>query len=358
MIDETAKAGRQPGQDPADASPEARDRRARDEAAAWYAKLSGQRVSNQDLADFFDWRSDSLNDAAYTRVEGLTSAVRKYADDPRLQALADKAARRRREGLSLPDWLKALARPKTGGALLGALAATIAVGVMLTGAPGQETYRTKVGERRAISLDDGSTLELNTDSQVRVRLGKAERRLTLDRGQAMFAVAHDAARPFIVTAGDTSVRAIGTRFEVWRDKDAVRVTLAEGKVQVTKAKTGDAQQAKPVILTAGARLEVSKTRIAAPVAVDIAAATGWTQGRLTFKETRLADAAAEVNRYSRRQVIVAPALADQRFNGVFDTGDTESFANGVTAALGLSRTTRPDGAIELTPAQTAAPGPG
>lgn len=352
MIDETAKAP--PGRGPDDASPEARDRRARDEAAAWYAKLSGQRVGNQDLAAFFDWRSDSLNDAAYTRVEALTASVRKLADDPRLQALADKAARRRREGLQLPDWFTALARPRTGGFLIGALAATVAVGVMLSGLPGQETYRTKIGERRAISLEDGSTIELNTDSQVRVRLGKAQRQLTLDRGQAMFAVAHDASRPFVVTAGDTAVRAIGTRFEVWREKDAVRVILAEGKVQVTKAATTGSPPAPPIILAAGARLDVTKTKITAPVAVDVAAATGWTQGRLTFKDTRLADAAAEVNRYSRRQVIIAPTLADQRFNGVFDTGDIDAFAHGVAAALNLSRSTRADGAIELRP---ATPGP-
>ena len=351
MIDETAKAP--PGRGPDDGSPEARDRRARDEAAAWYAKLSGQRASNQEIAEFFDWRSDTLNDAAYTRVEALTSGVRKLADDPRLQALADQAVRRRREGFQLPEWIKALTRPRTGGVLLGALAATVAVGVMLMGAPGQETYRTKVGERRAISLEDGSTIELNTDSQVRVRLGKDQRRLTLDRGQAMFAVAHDAKRPFVVTAGDTSVRAIGTRFEVWLEKDAVRVVLAEGKVQVTKAQPAGAKPAPPVILAAGTRLDVTKAKTTAPVAVDVAAVTGWTQGRLTFKDTRLADAAAEVNRYSRRQVVIAPALADQRFNGVFDTGDIDAFANGVAAALNLSRATRADGTIELTPTAPA-----
>ncbi|MBZ4074165.1 FecR domain-containing protein, partial [Escherichia fergusonii] len=66
---------------------------------------------------------------------------------------------------------------------------------------GQQTYRTEIGERRAISLADGSTVELNTNSQVRVRLSKAQRSLILDKGQAMFVVAHDAGRPFVVTAG-------------------------------------------------------------------------------------------------------------------------------------------------------------
>lgn len=94
MIDDQAKAANaQPG----GAEPSgARDRRARDEAAAWYGKMSGQRVSNADLAAFFAWRENSLNDAAYTRIEALTTSVRALADDPRLQAIAETAARRPR----------------------------------------------------------------------------------------------------------------------------------------------------------------------------------------------------------------------------------------------------------------------
>ncbi len=78
-----------------------RAKQAGDEAAAWYAKLSGQRVRNADLSAFAIWRSDSLNDAAYTRIEDLTTSVRPLADDPRLRAIADTAARRPRESEGL-----------------------------------------------------------------------------------------------------------------------------------------------------------------------------------------------------------------------------------------------------------------
>lgn len=326
-----------------------RAKRAGDEAAAWYAKLSGQRVSNADLSAFFTWRSDSLNDAAYTRIEGLTTSVRALADDPRLQAIADTAARRPRESDGL--WARLTRRPKTAAGLGAVLAAAAMVGAVLLNLAGQQTYRTQIGERRAISLEDGSSIELNTNSQVRVRLSKNQRSLILDKGQAMFAVAHDAGRPFIVTAGDTSVRAVGTRFEVYRAPDAVRVTLAEGRVLVSQrgdTKIPGSTRPASVTLTAGERVDVVRAAPTKPVAIDVAAATGWTSGRLIFKDARLAEAVAEVNRYSHRQVVLGPGAADLRFNGVFDAGDTEAFATGVAALLDLKSAPRPDGGLELT----------
>jgi transmembrane sensor len=276
--------------------------------------------------------------------------VRALADDPRLLAIAEAAARRPR---GIGAALRALGQRRPSGRATGfgaALAAAMVIGAVLFSQGGQ-TYRTQIGERRAISLADGSTVELNTDSQVRVRLSKTQRRLILDKGQAMFAVAHDAGRPFIVTAGDTSVRAIGTRFEVYRAQDGVRVTLAEGRVRVSQAAKAGGPDAgpAPVILTAGERVEIGRAKPAAPVAVDVAAATGWTNGRLTFKDARLADAVAEVNRYSRRRVVLGQgAPADERVNGVFDAGDTEAFAAGMAAALDLKSAPRPDGGVELT----------
>jgi len=349
MIDDKAQAASaQPnGGEPRSAE----DKRARDEAAAWYGKLSGQRVSNAEVAAFFAWRENSLNDAAYTRIEALTTGVRALADDPRLQAIAETAARRPR---GVGDRLRNLgqgSRVRTAG-FGAALAAAMVIGAVLISQAGQQTYRTQIGERRAISLADGSTVELNTNSQVRVRLSKSQRSLILDKGQAMFAVAHDARRPFIVTAGDTAVRAIGTRFEVYRADGAVRVTLAEGRVQVSQSSKMDKQDSArtaPVILTAGQRLDVVRAAPARPTTIDVAAATGWTNGRLTFKDVRLAEAVAEVNRYSRRQVVLGPgAPADQRVNGEFDAGDTETFARGMAALLDLKTVARPDGGVELT----------
>ena len=104
-----------------------------------------------------------------------------------------------------------------------------------------------------------------------------------------------------------------------------------------------------MILSAGQRVDVVRAAPVKPVAVDVAAATGWTSGRLTFKDVPLAEAVAEVNRYSRRQVVLGPgAPADQRVNGEFDAGDTETFARGMAALLDLKSVPRPDGGVELT----------
>ncbi|WP_029907551.1 FecR family protein [Caulobacter sp. UNC358MFTsu5.1] len=327
-------------------APDARDRRAQSEAAAWYAKLAGQRVSNADLAAFYAWRSDTLNDAAYTRVEALATQTRALADDPRLRAIAEAAARRPKEKPSLPARLGR--RPWATTAGFGSvLAATALLAGLFVATPwNQKTYSTAVGERRAISLQDGSTIELNTDSQVRVRLTDKRRALVLDRGQAMFAVAHDPSRPFVVTADDTAVRAIGTRFEVYRRQGAVRVTLAEGRVEVSQDRPGT----RPLTLNAGQGVEMGRSAAPRPASVDVAAATGWTDGRLTFRDARLADAVAEVNRYSRRQVVLGPgAPANERINGVFDAGDLEAFVTGMAAALDLRSAPRADGGFELTP---------
>jgi len=319
----------------------AQHRQAREEAAAWYAKMRGPRITHREVTAFYAWRDDSLNDAAYSRIESLAGGVRAHADDPRLRAIGQAALDRPRPAKAFRTLIQRRPAPWIAGL---AVAAAAVVGVVAIAQPFGQTYRTAVGERRVVALADGSTIDLNTDSQVRVRLSRERRAISLDRGQALFAVAHDAARPFIVTAGDTAVRAVGTRFEVYRTGAAVRVILAEGQVSVTQT-----HSPAPTLMRAGTRLDVGGEIPARPVTIDVAAATGWTDGRLTFQDAPLGQAVAEVNRYSRKKVVLGPgAPADERVNGIFDAGDTPAFVKGVAASLDLKTTARDDGAIELT----------
>lgn len=322
--------------------------RADKEAADWYARLSHPRVSKTDIDDFFAWSQNPDHDRAYKRVQALANLARKLSDDPVLQAMAEDAANRPRGFWATLAPQRMVKRPSAwiaAGVLMASMA-TLAITIARQAGP---TYETVVGERRVVALSDGSSLELNTDSKVRVRFEKDQRRLYLDRGQAMFAVAHDPTRPFIVTAGDTSVRAVGTKFEVYRTGAEVRVILAEGKVQVTEAPHPKA----PVTLTAGERLDVpgkaAASALPRPRKVDVAAATGWTQGRLTFQDAPLASAVAEVNRYSLRKVVLGQgAPPTQKISGVFDAGDVDAFALGVAEMLDLKPSRRSDGAVELT----------
>ncbi|MGA0608404.1 FecR family protein [Phenylobacterium sp. VNQ135] len=209
-------------------------------------------------------------------------------------------------------------------------------------APG---YRTGVGEQRLLVLDDGSRVRLNTDSAVRVVFWGDTRRVYLNRGQAFFEVAHDPARPFLVDAGDAEVRALGTRFEVRRERDDVAVTLVEGRVRVEDDRGHVAE------LAPRQQLRVGEGGIsdALPVASD---AVSWTTGRLVFHDTPLGAAVAEVNRYSTRKLELQGVgqLADEPVSGVFDAGDVEAFAAAVGQVYGLRRLEGAGDGIRLAPA--------
>jgi transmembrane sensor len=231
-----------------------------------------------------------------------------------------------------------------------ALAGLAIAGAAIFGLPQlQPAYSTAVGEQRLVRLEDGSRIRLNTDSRVRVAFSRGERRLVLARGEAYFDVAHDARRPFIVQAGDASVRALGTRFDVRRDAGQVRVTLLEGRVRVRHD-----GQPRSWTLAPDQQLTLSAGGAGTTRTADGASATSWTTGRLVFHETPLAAAIAEVNRYSDRKVALdAQGLSGRLVNGVFDVGDTDSFVRGVAALIELKATATPDGSIRLQAARHA-----
>jgi transmembrane sensor len=313
------------------------------EAADWFSRMSQTRVDNEDLDAFAAWRRDPDNLAAYNRIEDISRAARAMKDDPDLQAAARAAATRSRGWRGRLAGL--LARPyrrwATGLALTGAVAAA-AIGWLAFTAP---TYSTAVGEQLTARLDDGSRVQLNTDTQLRVRFDKGVRRVELLRGQAFFEIAHDTARPFIVSAGAARVRAIGTKFDVRRDQGDIRVTLAEGRVAVSDRQVAT----QDWVLSPGQSLSLRKNATSArPTLVDVPVVTAWTTGHLTFRDVTLANAVSEINRYSRSKVVLGPgAPADRRINGVFEAGDTDEFIAAVSALYGLRGERRLDGRIEL-----------
>jgi transmembrane sensor len=324
-------------------------RRTEREAADWFSRMNQTRVENEDLAAFAEWRRDPDNLAAYNRMEDISRAVRAMKDDPDMQAAAREAATR---PLGWRDWLAGfLARPGgrwgTGLALAGAVAASTIAWLALT-AP---TYSTAVGEQFSARLEDGSRVQLNTDTRLRVRFSGGERRVELQRGEAFFEVAHDGDRPFIVAAGSAQVRAIGTRFDVRRDDGEVRVTLAEGRVAVRDDKAATTGWT----LSPGQSLALGpRATGATPTTIDVPAATAWTTGRLSFRDVTLADAVSEINRYSRSKIVLGPgAPADRKINGVFATGDTDEFVAAVTALYALKSVRRLDGRLELRSADAA-----
>jgi len=202
------------------------------------------------------------------------------------------------------------------------------------------TYRTDIGEQRSIALPDGSTVDMNSRSQVRIRFSERERTVDLVAGQALFEVAKDTARPFIVRSNDTQVAAVGTRFDVYRKGARTIVTVVEGRVAVVAPQTDfnqssgsgaalivgrEAPRADALYVSAGEQLTVSPQAPAAPARVDVGTATAWMQRKLVFDATPLRLVAEEFNRYNRRTLVIeGDDLGAVGISGVYSSTNPSS----------------------------------
>lgn len=316
-------------------------RRRERQAAAWFALLSDDHVDFEAMERFDRWRDKPANDAAYRRLEDTLRKARKLRDDPAM-AQARRDARQRAVAVPLRT------RPVTPWLISGLALASVAGAFALSLTMGlPPTYSTAVGQQRETVLADGTRVRLDTDTQLRVRFERDTRDVELLRGRAYFAVAHDASRPFVVRAGEASVQALGTQFDVRRDNAGVQVVLSEGRVRVSDSDAPD----KVWTLSPGQGLALDRGGARATVApVNVAVRTSWRDGRLIFDDLPLSAAVTEINRYSPRKIALASnTSADIRVSGVFKTGDTEEFVTAITALYRLKSERRWDGATVLAP---------
>jgi transmembrane sensor len=186
--------------------------------------------------------------------------------------------------------------------------------------PEVQALATAVGEQRRITLADGSYLDLAPDSRVNTRFTPARREVQLERGQAFFAVAHDAVRPFIVHVNGLTVTAVGTAFDVRIGPSRTVVTVSEGKVNVapSAAEAGGSAGTDTGTVRAGAGQRVTFSQMAhrlSVAAVDPKVAGSWRDGTLRFVGEPLEDVVGAVNRYSAPRIVVAPAFQQTRFTG-------------------------------------------
>jgi transmembrane sensor len=183
-----------------------------------------------------------------------------------------------------------------------------------------------------VTLGDGSIVHIDAGAKLSVSLGAHERRITVLAGRVFFEVAHDAQRPFVVTANDTQTVALGTQFEVQRRDTQTTVTLIEGSVAVSG--TGNKRDWSER-LEAGNQLRIlTGTAERARSEVDIESATSWSRGWLVFHGTHLDEAVRQINRYSTKQVVLAEgSLADLTIAGSFIAGESESIVNALAEVL-------------------------
>jgi transmembrane sensor len=225
------------------------------------------------------------------------------------------------------------------GLASAAAAVVVAVGAMLYF--NHAGVATGVGEQRSMTLEDGSRILLNTSTRLVVRYDEKIRRIELVKGEAQFDVMKNAQRPFVVTAGEREVTALGTSFDVRRDGHQISVTLVEGKVTVAPVvQSTDAVvpvQAKVEVLHPGQRLTFTAGRAPRMDQPQMEKVTAWQRGQISLDDLSLADAVAEMNRYSTVQLqIEQPAAAALHVSGIFRVGDSLSFAHAVAQTYGLT----------------------
>ncbi len=194
-----------------------------------------------------------------------------------------------------------------------------------------KVYETDVGGRQTIVLTDGSKIDLNTGTVVRVKGRSAE----LIRGEAFFQITHDASRPFIVVAGSHRITDLGTKFAVRTAGENLEVSLVQGRARID---VPSAPSQKAAVLEPGdvAVATASKISVNRKSQQDLAGVLGWRRGVLVFHQTTLADAAAEFNRYNSKKLVVSdPQAARLTIGATFPTDDIESFARTAKNVFGL-----------------------
>lgn len=319
------------------------------EAAVWVTRLHGPDRTRAMERECLAWQAQSA--AHRLAFERCTDSWQEVAGLSRAQIQAAVSGQSRRER----SWRSRAGRV----ALAVAMLCCVSVSAVILW-PGQ-TYRTDVGEQRSIILADGSRMTLNTSTEVRVRLTQAKRSVTVKHGEALFEVAKDTGRPFVVSVADAQVLATGTAFLVSATPpresagEAFAVTLLEGQV-IVQGSTGAAHGvlSDPVRMAPGERLRVgqsSGTPRQRPAQVDrpqLDHLLAWQRGFAILDNTPLPDAIADMNRYSKVQIALADSaeLRSLRVSGSYRTGDNAGFAQAVARLHGLVVVPR-EGGLEL-----------
>jgi transmembrane sensor len=378
-----------------------RRRRASEEAATWWVRLRTEELARADRELFVDWlRESAVHVAEMLRVAKVHNALEEFqgwmqiadgpddqGDDENVVSLPHPSPASSLDSPpSFSDWQirgrdesfpGTTRRRLWSGAIAAGLATVAILAMLLFPLLRGQTIQTERGERREVALADGSILEVDPQTRLRVAFEEHTRRVFLEKGRALFRVAKNPERPFLVQAGGTTVRAVGTAFGVEHRKQGVIVTVAEGKVGVYvrevstprsqlpspadgeghqesspsiplqhlqrqgpaqkagEASDGEGAQrageaspaASTLFLTANQQVTVQPSGTAALVRkVNSDRELAWAKGQLVFDNESVADAVDEFNRYNRVQLHVRDeALAARPVSGVFDASDPESF---------------------------------
>ncbi|AKC70024.1 FecR family protein [Pandoraea oxalativorans] len=341
--------------------------RIREEAALWFTRAHSGAFSDAERASRDAWLSaDPLHRAEYAALDRVWQAAAAVPVG-RLRALAEpgiadvgpEVVNRRASRSTAGRWIAVacvcIFAIGLGAMMLPSVTRSPEHLAQLTpsgAAPAQtQEIATRPGERRSVTLADGTVVELNTRTHIQVRFTPAQRTVTLLDGEAMFSVTRDASRPFVVDAGTGRVTVTGTRFDVRRIEKHVSVAVESGSVTVdgVPAQTAGATKKTSALLTKGLGTTVQPDgTVASASPVDLSTALAWRDGKLIFRNATLADVAHEVTLYRPSPVIVAnDAVGQLRVTSVFSADNTDELLAALPQFLPVRVQTLTDGTVKI-----------
>lgn len=296
-----------------------------EQASYWVSLLHDGDCSPKQHRDFLAWlNKNTFNQQAYQEVEaywqqlgGLETIAKPQLDAART-AIRQQQNKRRR-------WVPRQSLAVAALVLLMVIAAPLVLLCIDNG-----SYRTAKGEQMSIQLSDGTRIDLNTDTEVKVSYTFFDRKVKLEKGEALFTVKHDSEKPFEVAASDGLIRDIGTQFNVYKQTDKVSVTVLEGEVSV-----GKLQATTPQILTAGMQYTYTQDGLNQLANKgDFKEVASWREGRIVFKGQRLDVVLEQLSRYHAVKLSTGnSSLASLKVSGSFPTNDLNLALNTIAASL-------------------------
>jgi transmembrane sensor len=322
------------------------------EAAAWRTRLAENDLeSSPELAAWI--AEDPRNAAAWKQVQDQWTLFGEHATAPEIIDLRCRALAHAHEA-GRGRWVRSKRFAITHRLAIAAGILIVAIGGLLLWTQQPDVYTTVAGERRVVTLADGSQVALDSRSEVKVRYSAHARELTLTSGQARFDVAHDVERPFSVTADGHKVIATGTSFNVDLFGPSLLVTLIEGHIVVSPEPTFSQpanidSQIDRIVLDAGEQVVFSPRAPPSVAHVNLGQATAWENGEVVFENDPLPIVVARINRYARHEVVIADTQTSElRISGVFHTGDIDGFVSTIAAYLPVRADKSADGTTRLT----------
>lgn len=310
------------------------------EAAHWIAVLDSPAISNTEMARFHDWlAADEKHKRAYEALAATSDKIDAFLATEAPTGHTQPRSRLTRRGLL------------TGGAIAAATTGAVLLGRRFLDLARREEFATALRQPRSVALSDGTRIELAPGARILATLTLAARSIRFEEGVALFNVAHDPQRPFIVSTRYGEIRALGTEFVVRLGEDRAIATVLSGRVEARRPSLFPNSQTPPdAVCEANAEVVLQRDSVSVSSLQEdgLERRLIWRDRMVALDDQSLRDAAAEIERFTGvRFVFSDAATADIRLTGYIEGDDVEGFIALLAANAGVEAERRPDGAIVL-----------